>query len=367
MKKMSFLALMLTLTTTMIMGQGLLNKIGVKKNLPVTTPTISKEKEAKTTTTVPQNEVKAPVSNAETKISNQDGEYKTLGATSELHKKSMGKIMFAPKLESLSFGKEVEAGLSNNYTFGDEIYTRVYMDNSLSNYILKAMPTLDKALVDEKSYYMLHFFLDGVEYYKKPLSKSDFSKDEKHEWTSFKGALNSKSFSNALMRGPFAIFLYTLNEKLSNGKHVVKITVNPTIDNPTATELPAVAEGSINYTVTPTSINPKDEDFCLKNQKMSNPALEVKILKAYKEEEGNSQNPKIARIISKDWEIFRNKYTGVILRRTLNIIVISINSENKYVYKNCVIKQEYVGTKFEDNFTMQTDAYENVVNSRCFK
>jgi hypothetical protein len=365
MKKMSFLALMLTFTTTMTMGQGILNKVGIKKNSPISTTIISKESESKTPTS--QNESKAPVLNNELKISNQNGEYKTLGATSELHKKNMGKIVFAPKAESLYFGKEVEAGLSNNYTFGEEVYTRVYMDNSLSNYIIKAMPTLDKTVVDEKSYYTLHFFLDGVEYYKKATSKGEFSKDEKHEWTSFKGALNSKTLSNAIMRGEFTVFLRTLNEKLSNGKHIVKITVNPTIDNPTPTELPAVAVGEINYTVNPNSIDPNDESFCLKNVKMSIPALEAKVLKAYKEEKGNSQNPKMARIISKDWEIFRNKLTGLILRRTLNIIVISINSENKYVYKNCVIKQEYIGNKFEDNFTMQTDAYENVVNSRCFK
>ncbi len=262
MKKMSFLTFVLVFTTTILFGQGILNKVGIKKNAPVSTPKTGNESEPKSTAT--QNDAKAPVANNEPIVSNQNDAYKTLGASSELHKKSMGKILFAPKLETLSFGKEVEAGLSNDYTFGDEIYTRVYMDNSLSNYILKAYPTLDKVLVDEKSYYTLHFFLDGVEYYKKETSKSDFSKSEKHEWTSFKGALKSKAFTNALMRGPFAIFLYTLNGKLSNGKHVVKITVNPTIDNPTAIELPAVAEGSINYTVTPTSINPKDEDFCLK-------------------------------------------------------------------------------------------------------
>ncbi len=99
---------------------------------------------------------------------------------------------------------------------------------------------------------------------------------------------------------------------------------------------------------------------------MSNTVLEAKILKAYKEEKGNSQNPKIARIISKDWNVFKHKITGITLRRTLDVIVISINSQNNYVYKNCTIKQEYVGNKFEENFTMQTDAYENIVNSRCF-
>ncbi len=362
MKKMSFLALLLTFTSTLLMGQGILNKVGIKKNAPISAPKNDKESEAKSPTA--QTEVKASASNAESATASQNGEYKTLGPSSELHKKSMGKVLFAPTLEALSFGKEIEAGLSNDYTFGDEIYTRVYMDNSLSNYFIKAMPTLDKALIDEKSYFTLHFFLDGVEYYKKAMGKLDFSKQEKHEWTSFKGALESKVLSNPLMRGEFKTFLRALNEKLSNGKHVVKITVHPTIDNPTAVELPAVAAGEFNYTVK--TIDPKDESFCLRAAKMSLPALEAKILKTYKEEKGNSQNPKIARIISADWNVVKNKLTGILLRRTLDVIVISINSENKYVYKNCTIKQEYVGNKFDDNFTMTTDANENIVNSRCF-
>jgi hypothetical protein len=364
MKKMFFLACMLVVTTTMIMGQGILNKVGIKKNSPILTTTTNKESESKTPTS--QNESKAPISNNEPTISSQNGEYKTAGFSSELHKKSVGKILFAPKVEMLAFGKEIESSLTNNFTFGEDIFLRAYMDNSLSNYIIKGIPNADKALIDEKGYYTVHFFLDGVEYYKKGLSKGGFSKTEKHEWTSFKGALSSKK-SDALVRGEFTTFLRTLNEKLSNGKHVVKISVHPTLDNPTPTELSAVSVGEINFTVNPNSIDPKDEDFCLRNAKMSIPALETKVLKAYKEEKGNSQNTKIARITSSEWNVIRNKYTGVILRRTLDLIVVSINSENKYVYKNCVIKQEYISGKFEENFTMTTDAYENIVSSRCFK
>jgi hypothetical protein len=361
MKKMSFLACMLIVTTTM-MGQGILNKVGIKKNTPISTTTNSKENESIAPTS--QNESKDPISNNEPKISNQNGEYKTAGFSSELHKKSVGKIVFAPTVEMLAFGKEIESSLRNSFTFGEDIFLRAYMDNSLSNYLIKGIPNVDKALIDEKGYYTVHFFLDGVEYYKKGLSKGDFSKTEKHEWTSFKGALSSKK-SDALVRGEFTTFLRTLNEKLSNGKHIVKISVHPTLDNPTPTELSAVAIGEINYTVN--TIDTKDEDFCLKNAKMSIPALEAKVLKAYKEEKGNSQNPKIARITSADWNVIRNKYSGVILRRTLDLIVVSINSENKHVYKYCTIKQEYIGGKFEDNFTMTTDAYENIVSSRCFK
>lgn len=299
----------------------------------------------------------------------QTNTYKTLGFTSKLHEKSVGKILFAKKMDYLARGAEQENNTSTSFTFGEEIYFRVYMDNSLANYILNAHPEISKSNVDNNSYYTVYFSFDGTEKKKFKISKTAFENEDKHEWTSFKGALNKgNNPGDPLLWGEFKNYIIELDGKLSNGTHTIKVEVHPCIDNPEPIELATVASGELTYIVNANSIDKNDQAFCLQKANMKDPVIEAKVLKAFATDKGNLEcKAKFARIISKEWEITRNDLTGRILRRHLVLIVVATNKEGKYFYKNCYISQEYIGGKFTDKINFTCDDNETRVNSRCIE
>lgn len=298
---------------------------------------------------------------------NDKGEYKTQGITSDVHRSNVGKVLFAPKRESIAFQKEIGSDFKSSFTFGEEIYFRAYLENSLSNFFIKKHPEMDRALINKEAFYTVYFYFDGVLEKKTKIYKNQFQEHQKQEWTSFKGALdNGPSGGEDFLWGDFDNFLRELDGKLSNGTHKIKIEFRPTIENQTLIELETVASGEIDYEVTPTSIRKDDETFCLKKALMKDAVLEGKIMKLFAAEKGNEgTSAKFCRIILKDWDIIRNDLTGRILRRNLRAIVVATNKEGKYFYKTCFLSQEYVGGKFLETIEFSCDDYQYRVNSRC--
>ncbi|WP_395632910.1 hypothetical protein [Flavobacterium sp.] len=353
-KKLLFTALIALLNCTSFAQLGGLKKLIPKKETPNKTE-VKTESKSQT--------------DHKTQTQNSSGEYQTLGITSEAHKKNMGKIVFAPQRSDIAFQSENEANFRNAFTFGDEIYFRVYMDNSLSNYFIKSHPEMEKSKIDENSYYTVYYFLDGVQEKKAKILKNEFEKEHKQEWTSFKGALNNgPNRGDDLLWGSFDGFLRELDTKLSNGKHKIKVEIRPCIDNPNPIELATVASGEIDFTVTPTSINKNDESFCLKKANMKDAALEAKVLKLFAADKSNAgTTPKSCRITSKEWVITRNDLTGRILRRNLVLLVVALDKDGKYFYKDCYIAQEYVGGQFSNTINFSCDDYQYRVNRRCIE
>ncbi len=293
-------------------------------------------------------------------------EFKTQGITSSAQTTFLNKIVFAPNSSAIAFQKEVTSDFKSDFTFGDEIYLRIYLDNSLCNYLIKELPTADPSNISKNAFFKAHFFLDGKEISTSTIN-GELQESHKKEWTTFKGAFNNGgSGGNPILRDGYSLFLTECDNLLTNGKHTIRIEIRPCIEQPVAFEGKTVATGEFTLTVLPTSINPYDEDMCLAKAQMSNPTLEARVMKKYASMPENSKQVKEARITMENWDIIRNEYTSVILRRELSLVVVSINKDGKYVYKNCYISQEYVGGKFQDEFSYRDDGYESRISSRCF-
>ena len=336
---------------------------GLIKKAKEKTDTKSTKVETKSTPANTSNTSEPVKEKAETKATG--GEYPTQGITSDVHKNNMGKIVFGPSYESIAFKKEIPASFKNSFTFGEPIYVRAYLDNSLSNYLIKLLPNEDKSYINNNAHFKAHFFLDGVETFSQTLSGLQVG--ENQEWTSFKGALYTGDHSGSPMfRGEFITFLNGLDAKLSNGKHKIKVEIKPWINETNPVEGSVVAAGEFDFMVNPNSINTNDDIFCIAKANMTDAKVEAATMKEYALEKGNSTDVKFARIISKDWTIVRAPYTGTILRRNLDLHIVSINKEGKYVYKKCYISQEYISGKFQDKITFSSDAHETRLNSRCF-
>lgn len=296
--------------------------------------------------------------------------YKTNGTSRPIHQKYLNKIVFAPTKEDIAFEKENEAAFKDKFVFGEPSYCRVYLDNSPSNYILQLFPGADKNKVDASTSFRVHFFFDGVEAYASGMGGNSFDREANQTYTSFRGMIENKKEGrgNYIFASPYHTFLAVLNEKLTPGDHKIRLEVRPFTFYPQETEGKTVASGEFTLTVKPNSIDPNDEDFCLPKEGMKDPKSEAALLKAYLKEGGNT-NTKFARITSKEWNLERNRYSGVVLRRTAEAIVVSINERNECVYEIFVISQEFVGGKFEEPTMIGGvgDSGERQINIKCIK
>jgi hypothetical protein len=286
------------------------------------------------------------------------------GITSPIHQKFLGKIIMSKTKDAIAFKNEKEALFQNEFNYSDEIYLRVFMDNSLRDYLKTDLPELKNEDILKNGFFNVHFFFDDKQictYY----IKGELENDHKEIWTTFKGALYNANNGDALMKNGYSVMLTEADKSLITGKHKVRIEVRAAINEPVKHESKIAATGEFTLNILPNSITPYDEHLCLPKAKMSNPALEAKVMKKYGSISENSSNVKEARINSEDWTIVRHDRTGLILYRTLSLTVISLHKNGYYVYKNCVISQDYIGGKFQDTFKYSDDAYETRINSLC--
>ena len=300
-------------------------------------------------------------------IASVAGEGKTDGITSTVHQKNVGKIVFSKTAEGIAYKKEKESDLSNKFNFSEEVFLRVYMDNSITNYVQKLLPSVDKKTITKNAQYKIHFYLNGIEENVGTIGITDFSDENKDFYTTFKGSLYSKAIETPLLRNPYYVFINQLGTKLTNGDHKIKITITPYIKEPQEVEGPVIATGELTITVDDKSFNPEDPDWCIKKAAMVDANLQANIIKTYKEKGGNSL-VKYARITSDSWLIVRNNITSAILRREINVVVVSVNKSGQCVYENFPIVQQYVGGKFQDALQgFGGTTTESSLNCRCVK
>lgn len=95
------------------------------------------------------------------------------GMTSDLHKKNVGKIVFSKSEIPLTGASE--SALVNSFNLGDDIYTRFYMEKSLSNE-LRAIGAEDWHTSGGRSLAM-NIYVDGQQFISMPGTKNIYKED----------------------------------------------------------------------------------------------------------------------------------------------------------------------------------------------
>jgi hypothetical protein len=347
-KSIVFFSLLLSLGSYAQLG-GLLNKAKDKiaKAKSIGTPDISTSKTGSTGGIIDKT------------VSAAKPDEVTDGISGPIHQKYMNKIVFAHTDADLAKGKENESGFLTKATFGEAVIYRVYLDNSLCNY-LKA-----QSAPEVHGRYKIKFYIDDVEAGTGILSENIFEFDEKRKWTTFRGALKSPDGSDYIGLRQFNNFVRDAESKFTPGDHKFRMELLPYQDYPQIYEGPAVASGEITLTVKNALFDINDPKSCLPKAMMADKNLEAKVLGAFKAK-GWPEQPKEVRITSEKWNIVRNKITGVITRRYIDAAVGS-TKEGKCSYQIFSFYQDYDGSGYQSEMYLEGVGISRDVSCKCMK
>lgn len=287
------------------------------------------------------------------------------GITSPMHQKYMGKIVFSKKEAALEKGKEMESEFTTKFTLGgpDPIYFRVYMNNSLSNYITRLSETDRRSSKDITAAYSFKFYLDGIPVaFSRYGNRSAFTLADKQSFTTFRSSFY-KDDGYSKGTNLFKDFLSKTDDKLTPGDHKIKVEVYPMDDYAEVYIAPMVASGEFTLTVSANAFNRDDENVCLPKAKMQDKQIEAGMLKAFNNSKGEG---KVARIVESDWTIVRNETTGIILSRSIDGII-AFTKNGKCQYQVFGFAQNYDGSKFQDGIYLMSEGSSKDLNCGCLK
>lgn len=280
----------------------------------------------------------------------------TDGITSPMHEKYMSKVVFCLTEDGLLKGQENEAKFANKFTLGEPLVFRVYMNNSLSNYLKT------QKFHETHGRYWIQFTLDDIHVFKEWVDNRMFNEDEKAKWTTWKGALKSPDGDNYIGIMQFNTFVRENEAKLTPGDHKLKIEILPYQDYPEPFTGPVVASGEITMTVKGSVVDKNDVRACLPKAVMTDKALEAKILAAFKAQ-GWKETPKEVRITSK-WTIVRNQYSGVILSRFVEAYVGS-SRDGKCIKQSFNFYQDHDGSGYQDDVYLKGIGDQRDIPCQC--
>lgn len=155
------------------------------------------------------------------------------GITTDLHKKSVGKITFMNGNIPLNQYKESDFLKSFPLTYKSDLNIRVFMDNSITNYLHFLAPDLSAEQLIEKGNLQFSFYIDRELIYKENISPNCWlgnSNELKNTLTTFRIPLKSSKGENLWTLHLWERFQLNGGEKvLKEGNHNLKIEIRPYI------------------------------------------------------------------------------------------------------------------------------------------
>lgn len=290
------------------------------------------------------------------------GEVKeTVGISSEMHKKYMNQVVFSNDV--IEPKQEDESQFISSYKVGDPLWLRVYMDNSLTNYIYTAPEAKGKK--DEgmdglnfSSTYQFDFYLNGKKVCTAYEDIFRFSTEEKNTWTTFRGSFSSKEEETFYFgEEAFKEFIIAAESQLTKGTHDFKMEIIPCF-HPKEIEMPMSEDvfgepfntnhkivGELKLVVDGTLVDKSETKICLPNPSIEDAQQEALFLKVF-----NQQFPKMETfekvvIVDNKWTVVRNEYTGVIISKYIYAIV-PIRDNGKCFSAKYKLIQDFEGTGY---------------------
>jgi len=174
----------------------------------------------------------------------------TDGITNDVHKANVGRVTFMAK--PIPPEKYTEADFLETFTLTRkcDLNIRVFMDNSITNYLHKLEPGLDAETLNQKGNLRFSFYVDGELVYKENLHPGAGGAANKSRRTTFRVPFLSTKNEDSWGRFLWTRFYWSGGEeKLTEGQHTLKIEIRPYIlaDTPKTGDI--VARGELRLTV----------------------------------------------------------------------------------------------------------------------
>ncbi|MFA6150197.1 MAG: serine hydrolase [Chitinophagaceae bacterium] len=167
-----------------------------------------------------------------------------------IHKASIGKIAFMEQNIPIEQFKETDFLRSFELKEKKDLHIRIFLGNSLSNYLHQLSPALSADELTKKGNYQFSFLVDGQKIYVENLNVGAGSADSKNKRTVFRLPLISSSNEDSW--GVFLWNRFLINggqEAFSNGAHLLKIEIRPYLKTEQVRTGNIIAEGEIKIIV----------------------------------------------------------------------------------------------------------------------
>lgn len=222
---------------------------------------------------------------------------KTDGITTELHRANIGKVTFMAKPIPIESYKESDFLTSYDLSESGDLNIRVFMANSLTNYLHALAPELTAEELTKRGNYRLSFYVDDQSLYAENLQVGAGSPEPKNVRTILRVPLISST--NEDHWGRFMWMRFMLNggeEALTAGDHRLKIEIRPYIKNPDLKIGDLIASGELGLKV----VKPKIDERLIPVQPIA-PNSGWKFSKApYDKEKIKELNRRIAENLYKE-------------------------------------------------------------------
>jgi len=287
------------------------------------------------------------------------------------HINYLGKILFA---NSEIKDNDPESKYISSYTFGDKLYIRSFLANSIGNSILMQMVEkgIKAKVINDRGSEMVSANI----IYKLYIDGKEVSKTVEGELYD-KYVLHSLEVNSCINDGSSAdlfgeeLYAQLLNhpELLTPGNHKMKVEMMPVCERCSDESKPykILAAGEIDMVI-PNVIKVTESD-CFPKKQWSDPKLENEALKAFKK---RTDAYKVI-LTDKDYTVIKNEY-GIPLRKSFMAVVV-FKSGNEITYEYAVFERIFDGANYQALQTGQINSIpgrypENngrKVNAECLK
>lgn len=175
---------------------------------------------------------------------------KSEGITGPLHQSNVGRVTFMSKLIPLESYKETDFLKTFDLKETGDLNIRVFMGNSLTNYLHRLAPELTADELIKFGNYQFSFFVDNVLIYRENLNVGAGLPESKHKRTVLRVPFMSTTDEDSWGRFMWARFRINGGEEaLTAGTHLLKIEIRPYLKKTDLKVGELIAEGQLQLTV----------------------------------------------------------------------------------------------------------------------
>ena len=215
-----------------------------------------------------------------------------------IHKSSIGKIAFMEQTIAIENYKETDFLKSFELKEKVDLNIRVFLGNSLTNYLHLLSPQLTSEELTKNGNYQFTFIVDGKKVYVENLNVGAGSTESKNQKTIFRVPLisstNEDSWGKFLWNRFFAI---GGQEALSEGEHNLKIEIRPYLKLSEVLTGNIIAEGQVKIIVPAIKIDEK--------------LVKIQIFKPTKDWQISTEKIDIAKIEELNRKILKQTYKNI--------------------------------------------------------
>lgn len=289
-----------------------------------------------------------------------------------IHKSNIGKIAFMEQAIAIENLKETDFLKSAEIKEKTDLNIRVFLGNSLTNYLHLLSPHLTSEELTKSGNYQFTFIVDGKKVYAENLNISAGSVESKNQKTIFRVPLISSTNEDSWGRFLWGRFFGNGGQDaLSEGEHQLKIEIRPYLKLTEVLTGNIIAEGQIKIIVPVIKIDEKLVKVQLikptKDWKISTEKIDVAKIEELNRKIAKQTYTNVTSIVAiKDGKILIEEYFNGANRNTLHdtrsvgksfaSTLLGIAIKDKFIKSETQTLKEFYNLKSFQNYSVSKDS-----------